>query len=209
MCLTFHGGRELVVVLLSCFSWFLNVYLSTIILKLKVTNAFFFSMFFGCPIPELYGHRIESVDPICRDSTDTQYISLKISTMVNFITMYHSSSSVSWQTTRPEVRKQDESTKPESFSSSSSSSPPWASSKLCDYGFRTKWQHFTLSRGALNWSLKNYGFICVAIFFSCTHAYKSLSNETWLLLNIAELEIQPILHTSTEEASEDRLAALW
>jgi len=34
------------------------------------------------------------------------------------------------------------------------------------------------SRGGSNRSLKNYGFLCDAIFFfTCTHVHKSLSNE--------------------------------
>jgi len=37
---------------------------------------------------------------------------------------------------------------------------------------------FEVSWGGLNCSLKNYGFLCDAIFvFTCTHAHKSLSNE--------------------------------
>jgi len=35
---------------------------------------------------------------------------------------------------------------------------------------------FEVSRGDSNYSLKNYGFL-YAIFFTCTHAHKSLSNE--------------------------------
>jgi len=37
---------------------------------------------------------------------------------------------------------------------------------------------FEVMRGDSNRSLKNYGFLCDAIFFfTCTHAFKSLSNE--------------------------------
>jgi len=69
--------------------------------------------------------------------------------------------------------------------------------------FLTKWQQFALSsalcrlslfhnfeiwQGALKWSLKNQGFICNTIFFTCMHMHKSLSNKTWLL-KIADLEI--------------------
>ena len=97
--------------------------------------------------------------------------------------------------------------------------------------------NFKVSQGTSNQSLKNYnyGFICDAIFFTCTHVHISLGNGTYLLLKVAELEIrlvcmetgrvfvihccqylnrawstilQPILHTSNEEACEDRLTAL-
>ena len=46
-----------------------------------------------------------------------------------------------------------------------------------------------VSQDGSNWSLKNYGFICNTIFFTCMYAYKSLSNKTYSLLKIAELEI--------------------
>jgi len=36
---------------------------------------------------------------------------------------------------------------------------------------------FEVSRGTSNQSLKKYGFICDAIFFTCTHVHKSPSNE--------------------------------
>ena len=87
----------------------------------------------------------------------------------------------------------------------------WASSiaelRLCDDDFHTKQQHFPLSsapahqffysfevsRGSSNWSLKNYGFICNAIFFfTCTHAHKALSNEMYLLLKITKIEIPSV-----------------
>ena len=32
--------------------------------------------------------------------------------------------------------------------------------------------------GGSKWSLKNYGFICDAIFFTCSHMQRALSNET-------------------------------
>ena len=62
--------------------------------------------------------------------------------------------------------------------------------------FRTKQQHFTLSsalvitvsRGSLNRSLKNYGFICNTIFFTCMHAHNHLATKR-LLFKIAEFEI--------------------
>jgi len=37
---------------------------------------------------------------------------------------------------------------------------------------------FKVSLGCSNPSLKNYGFIYNTIFFTCTHAHKTLSNET-------------------------------
>ena len=64
---------------------------------------------------------------------------------------------------------------------------------------------------------------CHFFFFTYTHVHKSLNKEIWLLCKIAELEIQlvsagkvwgepgqsvilqPILHTSTEEACETDL----
>jgi len=33
------------------------------------------------------------------------------------------------------------------------------------------------SQGSSNWSLNNYGFICNAIFFTCTYARKGIGNE--------------------------------
>ena len=41
--------------------------------------------------------------------------------------------------------------------------------------------NFEVSQGGLNQSLNNYGFYCDAIFFTCIHAHKSLSNETILI----------------------------
>jgi len=122
-----------------------------------------------------------------------------------------------------------------------------ASSKLwLFHDFCTKQQHFTpssapadcfsfnfvVSQGGLNQSLKNYGFIRDAIF-TCTHVHQSLSNETIIIQDIAELEKflcawrqgeslssivdsvfeQSLVNDSSantaEEAYEDRLAALW
>jgi len=62
--------------------------------------------------------------------------------------------------------------------------------------------NFVLSRGSLNYSLNNYGFIFDTIFFTGRHAHKSLGSEMYLLLKIAELEIQlcawrqgePVIH---------------
>jgi len=50
----------------------------------------------------------------------------------------------------------------------------------------TKQQYFTLSsfqnfgvpQGSSNQSLKNYGFICDAIFFTCMHARQVLNSES-------------------------------
>ena len=154
-----------------------------------------------------------------------------------------------WPTTRlvvwksiTKVPNQKVSRRPKSFSSVFFR---LASSNLCDCftmvlaqtaAFYTEqctspslFQNFEVSRGGLNQWLKNYGFIYNALFFTCMHAHKSLGNEMYLLLKIADLKIQlmcmetgralssivaclrilqPILHTSTEKASEDRLAAL-
>ena len=55
-------------------------------------------------------------------------------------------------------------------------------SSLLFYNFKVWW-------GASVWSLKTYGFICNAIFFTCAHVHKALSNETQLLLKIAKLEM--------------------
>ena len=48
--------------------------------------------------------------------------------------------------------------------------------------------NFEVSQGGSNRSLKNYDFISDTIFKICTHAHKSLSNET-IIFKIAELEI--------------------
>ena len=62
-----------------------------------------------------------------------------------------------------------------------SPSPSPSSSSSSSDGLNISW-------GSLNQSLKSYGFICNTIFFTCTHAHKSLSNKT-LLLKVAELEM--------------------
>jgi len=51
------------------------------------------------------------------------------------------------------------------------------SSSLC--------HNFEVSQGGSNQLLKNYGFICYTIFFTCTHVHKALSNvivtrECWI-----------------------------
>ena len=97
--------------------------------------------------------------------------------------------------------------------------------------------NFQVSQGSSNQSLKNYGFISNTIFKNCRHMHKSLSNKAiiiqdcwitknqwcawrhgktgincWLCVWRAPAQLmflQPILHTSTEEAYEDGLAALW
>ena len=82
--------------------------------------------------------------------------------------------------------------------------------------------NFKFTRGAWCQSVRNNSFICNTIFFTFVHVHKELSNETYSLLMITEVEIQsvrawrqvfeqmsPIPHASTEEACEDRLAALW
>ena len=38
--------------------------------------------------------------------------------------------------------------------------------------------NFEVTRGASNWSLKNYGFSLMPSFFTCMHVQKSLSNKT-------------------------------
>ena len=85
---------------------------------------------------------------------------------------------------------------------------------------------FEVSWGGLNHSLKNYGFLCNSIFFfTCMHAHKSLSKviitqDCWIRNTVSvqgvieeslvwSMILQPIQHTSTEEACEGRLAALW
>ena len=113
----------------------------------------------------------------------------------------------------------------------------WPSSIVCD-SFTLV---FTQNRSILHIAFSQicslrrwfyYGFICNAIFFTCMHVHKSLSNETYSSLKFAELEyscvhedreslchpwltwclnrawpmiLLPILHTTTEEACEDRL----
>ena len=99
--------------------------------------------------------------------------------------------------------------------------------------------NFKVTRGAWCQSVRNNSFICNTIFFTFVHVHKELSNETYSLLMITEVEIQsvcwrqkelvlsihvdsllwqmsgsvilwPIFHTSTEEVCEDRhFAALW
>jgi len=38
--------------------------------------------------------------------------------------------------------------------------------------------NFEVTRGAPNWSLKNYGFNLMPSFFTCMHVQKSLRNKT-------------------------------
>jgi len=97
--------------------------------------------------------------------------------------MYCSSLSVFMMNNMPSgIKKHRESTEPESLQMD----------KFKIVTFHdcccTKEQHFILnsapplfhkfevSWGSSNQLLKNYGFICSTIFFSCTHAHKSLSN---------------------------------
>ena len=111
-----------------------------------------------------------------------------------------------------------------------------ASSNLCDsfsmvFAQKTTEQctahcffhSFEISGVCSNWSLKNYGFLCKAIFSShvrmhtnhlaiviimqdcsikntCMECLKRAWSYQWL---------QPILHASIEKACKDRHAALW
>ena len=73
------------------------------------------------------------------------------------------------------AKEHGESTEPESHQTAkiiiSSSSSSWqASSKLCD--------SFTIVSTQNSSILNSYGFIYDAIFFTCTHAHKLLSNKT-------------------------------
>ena len=134
------------------------------------------------------------LDSICRDSTDTQYMTkqtLKISKILNlyFIPTYCSSSSVFIMNNTPSGAKN---TKPEShletkmfffflFRLASS---------LCAWLFLHKQQHFTLSSAPAHnfftWSLTRWFELVTEElwlhlrrhFFTCTHVYKSLSNKT-------------------------------
>ena len=60
--------------------------------------------------------------------------------------------------------------------------------------------NFKVSRDHSNWSLKNYCFICDAIFFTCTHAHIAPSNKTKSLLKIADLEIWLVCMETTGRA---------
>ena len=132
--------------------------------------------------------------------------------------MYHSSLNVFTMNNMPGgMKKHCESNKPESrqmaknISSSSSSSSFPSSDMLVQnnkYYMTLSWRllhktaafyteqctspsffsfNFEVSQGGLNQSLKNYGFIRDAIF-TCTYVHQSLSNETIIIQDIAELE---------------------
>ena len=112
--------------------------------------------------------------------------------------MYHSFLSASWPTTCLIVQKKHcKSTKPEKspcFSFFFFFSFRQASSKCmtlswwflhqknsilhCAVHQPIAFHNFEVSRGGSIWSLNNYDFINSTIFFTCTHAHKSLSNET-------------------------------
>ena len=143
---------------------------------------------------------IELIDSICRDSTDTQYMIIqnKLSKSKKTISLYYktiSSSVFIINNTPSGAKKHRESTKPEShlkakcfsffFLFRLASSMLYARSFFCANSSILHWAVHQLiafslevSQGGSNWSLKNYGFICNTIFFTCMHAYKSLSNKT-------------------------------
>jgi len=62
--------------------------------------------------------------------------------------------------------------------------------------------NFEVSHGGSNQSLKNCGFIGDAIFFTCMHAHKPLSNKTIIIL-VVELEIRLCAWRQGESLSSD------
>ena len=132
------------------------------------------------------------LDSICRDSTNTQYMTkqtLKISKILNlyFIPTYCSSSSVFIMNNTPSGAKN---TKPEShLETKMFFFLFWLASSLCAWLFLHKQQHFTLSSAPAHnfftWSLTRWFELVTEElwlhlrrhFFTCMHVYKSLSNE--------------------------------
>jgi len=134
---------------------------------------------------------IESVDSICRDSADTQYMLLqkkihKISKTANLqavITPYRSSSSVFMTNnipsgTKKHQRKYRTRKSPKSSSSSSSDRlvqicvtlSRWFLHKTAALSSAPAHRFFSMfevTQGDSNCSQKNYGFLCDAIFSSC------------------------------------------
>ena len=53
---------------------------------------------------------------------------------------------------------------------------------------------FEVSLGTCNYSLTNDGFVWDTVFFTCTNVHLKISDDTKLLLKIAELEIQSVCH---------------
>ena len=112
----------------------------------------------------------------------------------------------------------------------------WFSHKLAEFYTEqctnlSLFHTFEASQGCSNWSLKNYGFISNANFKNCTHVHKSLSSKTiiiqdcWIRNTVVCIKTgrffgihcwlsvwrepgQWFHPTSTQEAYEDKLAAL-
>ena len=146
---------------------------------------------------------IESVDSICRDSTETQYMVIKnlsksqSNKLTRFITMYHSSSSIFIAN---KIHSGTKYIAKEPYQKVTK----WPKSSSSVHFFKTffasyteQWTPITFSQlRSLTKRLKpvtqNYGFIYDTIFFTCTHVHKTLSNETYSLLKITEIEIRSV-----------------